>query len=92
VLEHKLAGEIKNWEITDSLLPQITEEEVYKTFGDTVKAATHAHQIFLENMKEQRTPKRKLRHLLELPHRASNTITMLQLIMLIRILQILPEL
>ncbi|WP_234400351.1 amidase domain-containing protein [Coprothermobacter proteolyticus] len=53
VLEHKLAGEIKNWEITDSLLPQITEEEVYKTFGDTVKAATHAHQIFLENMKEQ---------------------------------------
>jgi len=53
VLEHKLAGEIKNWEITDSLFPQATEEEVYNTFGDTVKAATHAHQIFLENMKEQ---------------------------------------
>ncbi len=55
VLEHTPAGEVNNWKVTDFLSLALTEEEVYNGFGETVKAATHAHQIFIENMKQEQT-------------------------------------
>ncbi|WP_018963707.1 hypothetical protein [Coprothermobacter platensis] len=53
VIEHTPAGDVNNWKVTDFLSLAPTEQDVYNGFGETVKAATHAHQTFIENMKKE---------------------------------------